>query len=131
MSAGNIAQITPFMHVPDINAALSWFSLLGFKPAFRADNYAYVSRDTVSVRVLESTQEDCAPFPPHRGFAYYVDVRDVRVIFDEIAPRLRRAGVEFHELKDQEYGQREFMIRAPDGNVFVFGQAIPEGEKNG
>jgi hypothetical protein len=25
---------------------------------------------------------------------------------------------------DQQYGQRELMIRAPDGNLVVFGQAI-------
>jgi hypothetical protein len=28
---------------------------------------------------------------------------------------------------NQEYNQREFMIRAPDGNVLVFGQAIKRG----
>jgi catechol 2,3-dioxygenase-like lactoylglutathione lyase family enzyme len=131
VAEANIAQITPFMHVPSLDAALEWFSLLGFEPAFHEGNYAYVTRDGVSVRVLESTQEDCTPYPPHRGFAYYVDVRDVRALFDEIAPRLHVAGVEFMGPVDQGYGQREFMIRAPDGNVFVFGQAIPEGEKHG
>jgi catechol 2,3-dioxygenase-like lactoylglutathione lyase family enzyme len=117
-------QITPFLHVPDLEAALRWFELLGFQPEFRQANYAYVSRDGVALRVLESVQEDGAPFPPHRGFAYYVDCEDVDALYAEIAPRLHQAGVEFFALVDQAYNQREFMIRAPDGNVFVFGMAI-------
>ena len=121
----NIIHITPFMHVADMPAALAWFELLGFSPLFRMSNYAYVGRDEIGVRVLESRQEDGAAFPPHRGFAYYVDVRDVDAVVAELAPRLEKAGVEFKGPVDQHYRQREFMIRAPDGNVFVFGQGIP------
>jgi hypothetical protein len=29
---------------------------------------------------------------------------------------------------DQRYGQRELMIRAPDGNVLVFGQPVPQDD---
>lgn|SRR3990167_11013509 len=126
MAGPKFHQITPFMHVPDMQAAIDWFAVLGFEPAFRQWNYAYVSRAGVSVRVLESCAEDGAPFPPHRGFAYYVDVEDVDTLYAELAPRLTAAGIEFEGLRDQEYHQRELMIRAPDGNVFVFGMAIPE-----
>ncbi len=117
----NLRQITPFMHVPDLAVALNWFALLGFQPEFHGGDYAYVSRDGVGVRVLQSCDENGAPFAPHRGFAYYVDVENVDALFDEIAPRLHAAGIEFFQLVNQSYGQREFMIRAPDGNTFVFG----------
>lgn len=76
------------------------------------------------MRILESRAVGGAPFPPHRGFAYYIDVRDVDAIVAEVQPRLEAAGVEFMGPKDQHYRQREFMIRAPDGDVFVFGQGI-------
>ena len=123
----NIIRITPFMQVPDLLAARAWFGLLGFRTLFRISNYAYVARDEVAVRVLESRQEDGAAFSPHRGFAYYVDVRDVDAIFTELTPRLEKAGIEFKGPVDQHYHQREFMIRAPDGNIFVFGQGLPAG----
>lgn len=122
----NVIHVTPFMHAPDLQAALAFFDLLGFECLFRQSNYAYVEREGAGVRVLESRAEDGSPFPPHRGFAYYVDVRDVDAIVAELRTKLDAAGVEFMGPRDQPYRQREFMIRAPDGNIFVFGQAIPD-----
>lgn len=124
MTKSEWVQITPFMHVPDLEAALAWFALLGFEPTFRMQNYAYVSRGAVAVRVLESVDSSGAPFTPHMGFAYYVDVENMDAVHAELAPRLAAAGVEFMGPTDQSYQQREFMVRAPDGNVFVFGAPI-------
>lgn len=119
-----IQQITPFMHAPDLEQALQWFALLGFEARFRHANYAYVARGVAAVRILESRAADGTPFPSHRGFAYYVDVEDVDAIVGELRPKLEAARIEFVGPVDQDYGQREFMIRAPDGGVFVFGQAL-------
>lgn len=123
MAEQNIRQITPFMHVADLQAAFDFFALLGFDCLYQEKTYAYVARGPAAVRVLLSKRADGAPFPPHRGFAYYVDVDDVDAIVSELKPKLVMAGVETMGPRDQPYGQREFMIRAPDGNVFVFGQA--------
>jgi len=120
----NFIQITPFMHVANLKEAIAWFDLLGFKPLLCVSNYAYMAREQIGVRVLESTPDEGGQYPPHGGFACYVDVRDVDAIHRELAPKLTAAGVEFMGPKDQTYRQRELMIRAPDGNVFVFGQAI-------
>lgn len=120
----NCRQITPFMHAADLEAALRWFALLGFRPRFHQANYAYVEREGVGFRLMQSTADDGTPFPPHRGFAYYVDCDDVDAIVRETLPGLKAAGVETIGPVDQHYAQREFMIRAPDGNVFVFGQAM-------
>ncbi len=127
----NCRQITPFLHVPDLEAALAWFALIGFSPRTRMDHYAYVERGTVGVRLMRSTKEDGTPFPPHRGFAYYVDCDDIDAIVRETLPGLKAAGVETIGPVDQRYGQREFMIRAPDGNVFVFGQAMKPSRRTG
>lgn len=123
MADDNIRQITPFMHVADLKSAFEFFALLGFDCLYQEQTYAYFARGPAAIRVLLSTREDGAPFPPHRGFAYYVDVDDVDAIFRDLAPKLDAAGIETMGPRDQPYGQREFMIRAPDGNVFVFGQA--------
>jgi catechol 2,3-dioxygenase-like lactoylglutathione lyase family enzyme len=112
------------MHVPDLAAALRWFGLLGFRTRFEQSNYAYVEREGAGVRLMQSTEEDGTPFPPHRGFSIYLDVADVDAIVAEIRPKLAAAKVETMGPVDQDYAQREFMVRAPDGNVLVFGQAL-------
>lgn len=122
--AANVVQITPFMHVPDLAGAIRWFELIGFETILAHGGYAYMGYGQARIRVMESRQDDGAPNPPHRGFAYYIDVRDVGAIARDLAPKLTAAGVEFMGPRDQTYGQREFMIRAPDGNVFVFGQSL-------
>lgn len=121
----NCRQITPFMHAADLGAAVRWFALIGFHPRFQQSNYAYVEREGVGFRLMQSAQDDGAPFPPHRGFAYYVDCGDVDAIVRETLPGLKAAGVKTLGPINQAYNQREFIIEAPDGNMFVFGQAIP------
>jgi hypothetical protein len=123
MADDNIRQITPFMHVADLRSAFEFFTLLGFDCPYQEAGYAYFVRGVAAIRVLQSTRGDGAPFPPHRGFAYYVDVDDVDAIVRELKPKLDAAGIETMGPRDQPYRQREYMIRAPDGNVFVFGQA--------
>ncbi len=120
----NIQQITPFMHVPNLAAAVQWFDLLGFRVRFQQGNYAYLEREGAGVRVLESRADDDKPFPPHKGFSIYLDVADVDAIVEEVRPKLVAAGIETMGPVNQQYGQREFMVRAPDGNVLVFGQAL-------
>ena len=67
---GNFLQVTPFIHVPDIDAAIAFFEeVLGFETQFRMDDYAYVHRETVGVRLLQNRGRDGAP-PGNRRFAY-------------------------------------------------------------
>jgi catechol 2,3-dioxygenase-like lactoylglutathione lyase family enzyme len=121
----NFLQITPFMHVPDIDEAVRFFEeVLGFAPRFRMDDYAYVEREGAAIRILQNRGEDGAP-PGNRRFAYYVDVRDVDALHAELKPKLDAlpAG-DVHGPADKPYRQRELAVVAPDGNLIVFGQAI-------
>ena len=122
---GNFLQVTPFIHVPDIDAALTFFtSVLGFKTLYREGEYAYVQRETVGVRLLQNCGEDGAP-PGNRRFCYYVDVRDVDALYAELKPRLDTLPAnDVHGPADKSYKQRELCILAPDGNLIVFGHAI-------
>ena len=120
----NFLQVTPFLHVPDIEAAIAFFvDRLGFTTRYREANYAYLDRETVAVRMLEL---DAGEAPSNRRrFAHYIDVRDVDALSEELKPRLAdlpRGDV--RGPKDQPYRQRELMIVAPDGDLIVFGQAI-------
>jgi catechol 2,3-dioxygenase-like lactoylglutathione lyase family enzyme len=121
----NFIQITPFMHVTDLEQALTFFTdTLGFEVQYRDANYAYIHRETVGVRLLEQTGADGAP-PGNRRYAYYIDVRDVDGLLAELKPKLDSLPKgDVYGPVDQSYGQRELLVLAPDGNLIAFGQAI-------
>lgn len=122
----NFIRVTPFVHVPDIDAAIAFFrDILGFTVHFHVHNYAYVQRETAAFRLLENERpEDGAP-PGNRRYAYYIDVEDVDGLLAELKPKLDTLPKgDVHGPIDQPYGQREFMVLAPDGNLVVFGQSI-------
>ena len=80
-------QVTPFLHVPDLQKALDFFTgILGFTVPFRQDGYAYIHRETVGFRLLEAEEEQTAA--GRRRFAYYIDVRDVDALYAELKPKL-------------------------------------------
>ena len=125
----NFQQVTPFLHVPDLQKALDFFTdVLGFAVLFREANYAYIHRETVGFRLLEA-EAGCAP-EPHRGFAYYIDVRDVDALYAELKPKLDTLPPEdVHGPSDKLYRQRELLVRAPDGNLIAFGMVMPDVAK--
>ncbi len=121
----NFIQITPFMHVEDIDRALAFFTnTLGFKVLLRVSNYAYLQRETVGFRLLEQSGPEGSP-PGNRRFAYYIDVHDVDGLYAELKPKLDTLPKgDVYGPVDQHYGQRELLVLAPDGNLIAFGQAI-------
>ena len=124
---GNTLQITPFMHVADLDSAVRFFvGTLGFAVPLQHANYAYVEREGAGIRILANDRPEELGVP-HRGFAYYIDVLDLDQVVRELGPNL--AGLPAGEVIgpiDQAYGQRELLVRAPDGNLIVFGQGIPQ-----
>src|SRR5579862_6253563 len=122
---GNFIQVTPFIHVQDLKQALIFFSdILGFKILLQFEDYAYVHRETVGFRLREQHGPDGAP-PGNRRFAYYIDVRDVDLLYAELKPKLDTLPEgDVHGPADKWYGQRELLVLAPDGNVLAFGQPI-------
>jgi catechol 2,3-dioxygenase-like lactoylglutathione lyase family enzyme len=121
----NVIQITPFMHIDDIARAVAFFTeALGFECPIQSDRYAYVEREGAGIRI-QWHDVPAELGPAHGGFAYYLDVRDLDAILEELAPKLAALpSGDVYGPVDQSYGQRELMIRAPDGNLVVFGQAI-------
>ena len=123
----NFIQVTPFMHVPDLERALRFFTeILGFDVRFRMPDYVYVHRETVGFRIMRQHGEDGAP-PGNRRFAYYIDVRDVDALYRELKPKLETlAKGAVHGPENKSYGQRELLVLAPDGNLIAFGQPIAQ-----
>lgn len=124
----NTYQITPFMHVIDSDVAVRFFvDILGFTAVVQQDGYAYLDREGAGIRVMGHRNDPDEIGAPHQGFGYYIDVRDVGVVLEQIGESLASLP-QGHVLGpvDQPYGQRELMIRAPDGNLVVFGQSIEQ-----
>jgi catechol 2,3-dioxygenase-like lactoylglutathione lyase family enzyme len=121
----NILQVTPFMYVPEIEAAVAFFvDLLEFRVGLRMGDYAYVHRENAGIRLMQNTGDDGAP-PGNRRFAYYFDVRDVDRLHAELKAKLDTLPAQdVYGPVDQAYGQRELLILGPDGNLIVFGQAL-------
>lgn len=120
----NFRQITPFITVRDLRGALAFFvDIIGFEVTWRSgDSYAYVEREGVGIRLRES-HDPGDLVPGTRRFAYYIDVHDVDALHAELKPRLDTLpAADVLGPIDQDYGQRELMVLAPDGNLLVFGQ---------
>lgn len=124
----NTLQITPFMHVADLDSALDFLTrVLGFDVLVNDGGYAYLEREGAGLRVL-AHRNPAELGAPHGGFAYYIDVASLETVLEQIGGQLARLPPDaVHGPVDQPYGQRELMIRAPDGNLVVFGQAIQPG----
>ena len=128
---GNILQVTPCMQVADVSRAVGFFvDLLGFTAVIvGSPTYAYVERDGAGVRILQASDPPGEqPGPGTRSFRYYFDVLDVDSVA-EIAPRLALAGLPpGYGPLDQPYGQREYLVLAPDGDLVVFGAEIGQAD---
>ena len=124
----NFQQVTPFLHVADLQKALDFFTdILGFRIPFRKGGYAYIHRETVGFRLLEVAADEATK--GDRRFAYYIDVEDVDALYAELKPRLDTLPPrDVHGPADKGYGQRELLVVAPDGNLIAFGMAIPQAE---
>ncbi len=121
----NTLQITPFMHVRDLEPAIAFLEeALGFETVVKMRDYAYLEREGAGLRVLESP--GATLFPADCGrFAYYIDVRDVDSVHSALKAKLDALPEgHVHGPADKEYGQRELIVRAPDNQLLVFGAAI-------
>lgn len=117
-------HVTPFLRVPDIDAAVKFFvGTLGFKISFHVGTYAFVYRDDVAFRMVE---DDVLPPRGNGRYTSYIDVDDADALYAELKPKLDLlpAG-HVTPLCDQPYGQREFAVLGPDGDLIGFGSAIP------
>jgi len=112
------------MHVTDVAGAVGFFrDVLGFKVWEEGPTFAYVQREVAAMRIFKASDSPGeVPGAGTRAFRYYIDVADVDAVAAEVKPRCEAAGIRVHGPVDQKYGQREFMVMSPDGDLVVFGQ---------
>ncbi len=117
------AHITPFLHVPDINAALAFFcETLPFALRFRESNYAVVAFGNCAIRMLEEPDRRLTPDGKAR-VSVYIDVPDVDELHAQLCERLEKLPLgQVEPIQVRPWRQREFQVRLPDGDWLTFGQ---------
>ena len=112
-----IYQITPFLHVPDMQEALAFFcDSLSFELKHRHNDYAYIELSGCGLRLLEEPTRKIIADGKAR-VTVYIDVADIDALHTKLSPALSALPPDRVEpLKDMPYHQREFQVRMPDGD---------------
>lgn len=116
-----IYQITPFLHVPDMDEALSFFcDTLTFELKYRESNYAYLELGGCGLRMLEEPTRKLTPDGKAR-VAMCIDVADIDALHAKLSPAFAKLPPDrVGPLKNMPYRQREFQVRMPDGDWLNF-----------
>lgn len=124
-----ILQLTPFVLCSSLQNQIDFYcDRLGFSCGFRQDNYAFLSRGPLAIRLLECPPRDDGKLLGEEQ-SYYIDVEGVDALYDSLKPGLEdlpdgRVRPPF----DQPYQQREFHVIDEDGTLIFFGEDIrPRG----
>ncbi|MBO9435361.1 VOC family protein [Ruegeria sp. R13_0] len=124
-----ILQLTPFVLCSSLQNQIDFYcDRLGFSCGFRQENYAFLSRGPVAIRLLECPPRDDGKLLGEEQ-SYYIDVEGVDALYDSL-----RSGLEdlpdgrVRPPFDQPYQQREFHVIDEDGTLIFFGEDIrPRG----
>lgn len=120
-------QITPFVPCSSLDRQVAFYEgVLGFTVGFRAENYAFLRRDDVAVRLVE-VHADIDLTVPDREGSFYIDVQDIDALYAALAPQLDtlpqgRVRAPFN----QDYGQREFHVIDEDCTLIFFGEGLKD-----
>lgn len=120
-----ILQLTPFVLCSSLQNQIDFYcDRLGFTCGFMQDNYAFLSRGKVAIRLLE-----CPPREDGRALgddqSFYIDVDGIDDLYESLKEGLTdlpegRVRAPF----DQPYLQREFHVLDEDGTLVFFGEDI-------
>ncbi len=118
-------QITPFVPCTSLDRQIAFYrDVLGFNVGFQADNYAFLKRDDVAIRLVEVDANIDLTHPEREG-SFYIDVQDIDALYAALEPELRKLPpARIHAPFDQDYGQREFHVNDEDCTLIFFGEGI-------
>ncbi len=128
-------SIYPFLQYADAPAAIAWLeAAFGFRTVMsHTDGKGGIVHAELRLGrgmvMLGSCQTE-GPFaliPPkqagHTTQGIYVVVKEIDALYD----RARAAGAEIvMEIRDTEYGSRDFAARDPEGHLWSFGTYMPD-----
>lgn len=118
-------QITPFVPCTSLDRQVEFYrDILGFTVGFQADNYAFLRRDDVAVRLVE-VDDNVDLSSPEREGSFYIDVQDIDALYADLEPKLKKLPrARVRAPFNQDYGQREFHVSDEDCTLIFFGEGI-------
>ena len=121
-----LTQVTPFIPCTSLEVRVAFYrDVLGFEVGFLAEGiYAFLKRDDVAVRLVQ-VSDDVDLHHPERQGSFYIDVKDIDALWEEMQPRLSklpdgRVRAPFN----QDYGQREFHVADEYCTLVFFGEGV-------
>ncbi|WP_146344679.1 bleomycin resistance protein [Phaeobacter marinintestinus] len=120
-----LKQITPFVPCTSLDTQVAFYrDVLGFEIGFLAENYAFLHRDSVAIRLVEvSGHVDLKH--PERENSFYIDVNGLDALYETMKPALDSLPAERVRAPfDQDYGQREFHVADEDCTLVFFGEPV-------
>jgi catechol 2,3-dioxygenase-like lactoylglutathione lyase family enzyme len=123
-----ITGYNPVLLVDDVEKAAAFYQThFGFTPLFKSDWYIHLQQadhPTVNLAFVSRNHESVpeGSRKPAAGLLINFEVEDP----DEIYERLRAAGVPvLHTLRDEDFGQRHFIVADPNGVMVDVIKPIP------
>ena len=120
-----MTQITPFVPCTSLASQIGFYrDVLGFTVGFQTEDYAFLRRDGVALRLVEVSPSVDLTHPEREG-SCYIDVNGLDALYDTLKPGLENlAPGRVRAPFDQDYGQREFHVKDEDCTLIFFGEAI-------
>ena len=119
-----LRQVTPFVPCTSLQRQIGFYrDILGFSLGFQAENYAFIRRDDVALRLVEVWDTVDLSHPEREG-SFYLDVDGLDDLFALMKPKLDTlAKGRVRPPFNQDYGQREFHVKDEDCTLIFFGEA--------
>ena len=116
----SFSSVIPTLPVADIERAITFYTVvLGFRLQFRnGSTFAIVAWDRVEIGLIAA---DFGGVPAGLGRCYCKLSAGIDALY---ASYQQREVTILHELRDETYQMREFMISDPDRNEINFGQPL-------
>ena len=114
----SLTRVAPELPVRDLPAALEYYTVgLGFEVAavMPARDYAIVERDGVALHLFTDATA------VHTAASLHVFVRDLEELFAEFESR---GALVLQGIVMQPWGNREFRIADPTGNILKFTEPV-------
>lgn len=114
-------RVTPMIHVPDVQATVTWYQSIGFTALDIGEVcgevvFALLSFGTGQVMFSAGGQPSTQP---RREVDLYIHINQVDELYETLKERVEIQA----EPHDTFYGMREFIIRDLNGFWITFGQS--------
>ena len=122
----NVTSVYPVLMSTDVAAAADFYQrVLGFEVTFSADWYVSMRTGVFELALVDATHPTIPEGHrrPAAGLLVNIEVDDVDVLYRRLTDEHRLRPV--LELRDEDFGQRHFIVEGPDGVLLDCIQPIP------